>query len=152
LIATGNSGTFHVWDTSAGAREARPVKTVRWERGKGRAAIFARRGALLVTASEEKGTVEFWDPARLGGCGTIGSLHPAIHDLAFSPDNRDAVAYGTDPVAGMGQVCLHDLENRCTERTFQISAGAHAVAVSPDGRCVAAACSDGQVRLWEVAS
>jgi WD40 repeat protein len=152
LIATGDSGTIHVWDTSEGAREARPVKTVRWERSKGRAAIFARRGALLVTASEEQGTVEFWDPARLGGCGTIGSLPPVINDLALSTDNRAAVGYGTDPVAGMGKLCLHDLENRCIERAFPISAGAHAVDISPDGRYVVAACGDSRVLLWEVTS
>src|SRR5262249_45970228 len=151
LIATGDSG-IHVWDTSAGAREARPFKTVRWERGKGRAAIFTRRGALLVTASEEEGTVEFWDPARLGGCGTIGSLPPVIHDLALFSDNLAAVGYGTDPVAWTGKLCLHDLEHRCIARTFQTSAGAHAVGVSPDGRYVVAACGDSRVLLWEVAS
>src|SRR5262249_238255 len=64
LIATGGPGMFSLWDVGAVGRDPRPVRTVRWGGGNGRAAVFARRGALLVTASEEDGTVEFWDPAR----------------------------------------------------------------------------------------
>src|SRR5262249_38502615 len=104
-----------------------------------------RQGALLVTASEEGGTVEFWDPARLGGGERIPSLPPGVRDVALSPDG---LAVSSHP----DQVCLLDLANRQIERTLPLPAGVHGVAFAPDGRIVAAACADHQTRLWDVAS
>src|SRR5262249_60959693 len=111
---------------------------------KGRAAVFARRGALLVTASEEDGTVEFWDLGRLGGCDILPSLPPGVVDVALSPDGRGASSHG-------GQVCLLDLENRRIERVLPLPAGSFGFAFSPDGRTVAASAGQ-QVRLWDVAA
>jgi WD40 repeat protein len=160
LVATGSSGMFSAWDVEAGGRNARPIKTIRWGGSNGRAAVFARRGALLVTASEEDGTVEFWDPARLGGCETISSLPRDVMDVALSPDGRGASAHWT------GEVCLLDLANRRIERTLSVpperhardvqndqrTAGPNAVAFSADGRTLAAGCADHRTRLWDVAS
>src|SRR5262249_39295581 len=78
LVAAGGPGMFSIWDVNPGGRDARLVRTVRLGGGNGRAAVFARRGALLVTASEEDGTVQFWDPARLAGCERIPSLPPGV--------------------------------------------------------------------------
>jgi WD40 repeat protein len=144
LVAACDSGMLRVWDVGPGGDNVRPYRTLRRGRGKGRAAVFARRGALLVTASEEDGTVEFWDPRRLGGCETIPSLPPGISDVALSPDGRAASSHG-------GQVCLLDLEHRRIERLLPIPAGGFGLAFAPDGRTVAASADD-QVRLWDVAS
>jgi WD40 repeat protein len=146
LVATGGPGLFSVWDMNPGGHDARLVRTVRWGGGNGRAAVFAWRGALLVTASEEDGTVQFWDSARLAGCERIPSLPPGVNDVALSPDGRTAWGNGKE------QLFLLDLAGRRIERTLPLPRGAQSVAFSPDGRTVAAACEDGQARLWDAAS
>jgi WD40 repeat protein len=145
LFAACDSGMLSVWDIGPGARDAGPYRALRRGGEKGRAAVFARRGALLVTASEDEGTVELWDPARLGGCEMI-PLPAGLADVALSPDGRAASGH-----VG-GQVCLLDLRTRRIERTLPLPGGAYRVAFSPDGRTLAAACADRQTRLWEVAS
>jgi WD40 repeat protein/tRNA A-37 threonylcarbamoyl transferase component Bud32 len=161
LVATGGSGMFGAWNMVAGAREAGTVRTIRWDGGGGRAVIFARKGALLITASEEDGLVRFWDPARLAGYETISSLPRDVVDVALSPDGRGASAHW------LGEVCLLDLANRRIERTMHaapdwphavawggkaVTAGPEAVAFSPDGRTVAVAFRDHRARIWDVAS
>jgi WD40 repeat protein len=161
LVATGGTGMFSMWDVGMVGRDSRPARTIHWDGGNGRAVAFARRGNLLVTASEEDGTVQFWDPARVGGCVTISSLPRCVMDVALSPTGRVAFA------GRIGEVCLLDPANRRIERTLNIlpedphaqalgnkkwTAGPEAVAYSPDGLTVAAACADHRTRLWDVAS
>jgi WD40 repeat protein len=151
LVAAGGPGMFRAWDVEGGGRSARPVKTVRWGGGNGRAAVLARRGALLVTASEEDGAVQFWDPARLRGCETITPLPQELTDVAMSPDGRAASAHWG------GDVCLLDPASRGVERSLDLlappgKAGPTALAFSPDGRTLAAGCADHRTRLWDVTS
>ena len=161
LVAACGSGMFCFWDIGKGAREARRVKTVRWEGDNDRAVIFARRGALLVTASEEDGKVKFWDPARWGGSETISSLPGQVMDVASSPVGLAASLHS------LGEICLLDLARGCIERTLSVPPeaapdarawfkdpwpSAPKIAFSPDGQTVAMACEDHRTRMWDVAS
>jgi WD40 repeat protein/tRNA A-37 threonylcarbamoyl transferase component Bud32 len=161
LVATGGSGMLSVWDVGSLRRDPRPVRTIRWNGGNGRAVAYARGGALLVTASEEDGTVEMWDPVRLGGCEEISPLPWAVMDVAVSPAGACA------SVNLSGEVNLLDLANRRVEETLSIpkespraqtpkktqpTAQAEAVAFSPDGRTLAVACQDHRTRLLDLAS
>jgi WD40 repeat protein len=145
LVAACDSGMVRVWDLALNGRDARLSKTLQRGGGKVRAAVFARRGALLVTASEDNGTVEFWDPARLAGCETISSLPPQLSNVALSSDGRAIANHD-------GSVYLVDLMNRQTGKAIAPLPGAGADAVSADGRLVAPVCADGQVPVWDVAS
>jgi WD40 repeat protein len=147
LVAACDSGLLLVWEVGPGGRETRLIKTLRRGGGRGRAAVFARGGALLVTASEDSGTVEFWDLARVAGCETVSSVPPSLNEVALSPDSRMAFCQA------WGQACLANLETRQVERTFPLPSGAaFRVAVSPKGDAVAGACIDKQNRVWEVPS
>jgi WD40 repeat protein len=165
LVATGGTGIFSVWDAGALARDARPIRTVRWDGGNGRAAVFARRGTLLVTASEEDGTVEFWDPARLGGFEIMSPVHPQVPlspllmDVALSPDGQGA------SVHWMGEVGVFDVAKRRIKwiRTIppesharpwgdKSTVGPNAVAFSSDGRTAAVGCADHRTRVWDIDS
>ncbi len=145
LVAACDSGMLRVWDVAPDGREARAFRTLRFGVGKGRAAVFARRGALFITASEDDGTVEFWDPARWGGCETISSLPPHVRAVALSADGR--VLSGHD-----GHICRVDLANRQVELSFARPPGAPYVAFSADGRTAAAVSITSQTDLYEVAS
>jgi len=114
LVATCGSGMFCCWDIGKGSREARRVKTVRWDGDNGRAVNFARRGALLVSASEEDGKVKFWDPARWGrerndlvpsgacdGCGFVPGWTGGVSTLA----GRDMSAGSDETMHRADAIC-----------------------------------------------
>jgi WD40 repeat protein len=144
LVAACDSGMLRLWSVGPGGREIWPLRALRRGGGNLRAAVFARRGALLVTASEEDGTVELWDPRRLGGCETIPSLPPGLDEVALSPDGRAASSH-------QDHACLLDLENRRIERKLPMPSGGFGFAFSPDGRALAASAGH-HVQLWDVAA
>jgi WD40 repeat protein len=144
LVAACDSGMLRLWDVGSDGRDARALRGLRCGGGKLRAAVFARRGALLVTASEEDGTVEFWDPRRLSGCEAIAPLPPRLDEVALSPDGRAASSHPD-------QVCLLDLAGRRIERKLPLPSWGYGLAFSPDGQTVAASVGH-HVRLWDIAA
>lgn len=160
LAATGGSGMFRVWHVGGGVRDARPVRTIRWDGGNGRAVVFARRGALLLTASEEDGLIQYWNLARIGGCDTIAPLPGAVTDVALSSNGWGASAHLSTAGHVFGEVCLMDLASRRIERSIPpaLAEGKSradvpvVVAFSPDGKTLAVGCEDHRTRLWDIAS
>ncbi|MFJ3635186.1 helix-turn-helix domain-containing protein [Streptomyces sp. NPDC090112] len=89
------------------------------------------RGALLSTQAQPF-------VARLGGHGG------PVNAVAFGPGNDLLVTGSSD-----GTVTLRRVSDRSTTATFALAGRVRAVAVSPDGRTVAAASTEGPVRLWD---
>jgi WD40 repeat protein len=69
----------------------------------------------------------------------------AVHELAFGPGDLLASA-GADK-----SIRLWNAKSMDSTRTISVGSMAYAVAISPDGKTVAAGTFDGQVRLFAVA-
>jgi WD40 repeat protein len=124
---------------------------------------FSPDGGRLVTRSgtaTAKGEIRLWDVP--GGRPLTGPLtHPlGLRAVAFSPDGRlVASASGGEGLDAQGrrqskgEVRLWDPSSgQAVGRVMEHATMVRAVAFSPDGRTLAAGCSDHLVRRWDVAS
>jgi WD40 repeat protein len=144
LAAAMDSGYVGAWDVRPGARVSSVGAPVRRRTGNGRAVAFIRQGAGLVSAVDEDGEVDFWDPGRLAGCETIRGLPADVEHPALSADGR-RVAIGD----GAGEVRLVDLAGGQVKRVMQTPQGTRVVSFSPSGNLLSVLGEDGVVRLWD---
>ena len=140
LVSTdgeGSPGAITVWDLERG--ETRRVLT-----GHPRlveALAFSCDGSRLVSATED-GVLQVWD---VGRGDELGRLHVGpVSALAVNGDGSIAAAAGKEG----GPIVLLDLDPPAQKQILEESAGANGLAMTPDGRIVAAACGDGAVRVW----
>jgi WD40 repeat protein len=98
---------------------------------------------------DERGTLNVWE---VDGRTVSSDAGRAVLAVAFSPDSRALAVLRREPggnslvtfllpgtgVAGLGEI--------------QFAAGVNAIAWSPDGRLLAAACEDHTLQLWDVSA
>ena len=125
-------------DTASGGRESCWVEQLAWSDDGSRLAAAAGRDWLLVMMGSDDGQGQFSVEASGAAGGTI-------YALAFAPGSRGGLAIGAyGGVAWAGTAGGDDDDGR-------LSLGAAAVlsmAMSPDGRLLAAGCLDKRVRLF----
>jgi WD40 repeat protein len=139
LATAGQDGTVRIWDPHT--REE--LQTLRGHRSFVNSVCFSNGGRMLISAGDDE-AVKFWDPftgRELEGLPTNGHRVAASRNsnvlAALSRDNRISV---WDVVAGKDLWTITDLEKkRITE-----------IAVSPDGRYLAAVGYHELLKVWDI--
>jgi RNA polymerase sigma factor (sigma-70 family) len=146
-LATGHVKAIKLWDAATGkglgtlADDARNISKV----------AFAPDGKLLATA--EAGTLRLWDLAKSKELLRLESGKPeerVVYAVAFCPPDGKVLASAEGPAK---TAILWDVSTGKKLRTF----AGHTqhvleVAFSPDGKTLATAGGDGEVKLWDVST
>ncbi|HEX3782169.1 MAG TPA: helix-turn-helix domain-containing protein [Pseudonocardiaceae bacterium] len=103
---------------------------------------------ILATANGD-GTIGLRDLGRRRSAGTIAAGPGAVTAVAFSLDGTTLA--GASEGAGH-PIRIWDARTRTLTATLRGNPDITGIALSPDGRTLAAACGDGTVKLWDTAS
>lgn len=156
LALAGGTGTSQLWDV---ARRS-PIKIPSGQKGSGNAGVFSGNGRLLAIP-EKDGSVQLWDTVRQGLIVTlpgpagsrdkVGETLPVSSNYKtfFSPDDQTLAVIDADNI-----VYLWNATNSSSPKflgPFLSGCPSNAVAFSGDGRLLAAVCTDGTVRLVDIA-
>jgi WD40 repeat protein len=165
-LATGGRAGARLWDARTGrvVREL-PVKDVTRLAFSPDSRTLATGGANppLAPAGEPDYRVRLWDVATGGQVGEFQGLshgpadQRAVGSLAFSPDGRLlAAGFGNPSNFGSPQydqvVKVWDVGSAREVKTLPVRSSVPALAFSPDGQTLAAACHDGRLHRWAVAT
>jgi WD40 repeat protein len=140
VAAGGAEQAFWVWDVKTGEE----VWELKHRSGEASAA-FTPDGKTLFISGESEKQVRVWDTASRKVVGTLS--HPEVRSMAVTPDGKFlATCRGTG-------VRVWDLATGTVVSSLPDPKGNMlAVALTPDGKTVAIATSDGLIRVWDVGS
>ncbi len=151
-LATSSDQAVKIWDFRTG----RELLRMPGHKGRVTGVSFSPDGKLLSTVALDD-TIRIWDAegptevmTTLTGVG-VGD----IYDVAFNPDGKLLAMAGSHFVSETGLVsttAVWDVTHRRLSRMLHHKDEDHAVVFAPDGRRLATATGDGQVRIWEVPS
>jgi dipeptidyl aminopeptidase/acylaminoacyl peptidase len=144
----GGSEPVRIWDVA----ERKCVAVCRGHTDVVTHVAYSRDGKRLASTSND-GTIRLWDPATGKEIATLDndganarfrSTHP---DFSFTPDSTRLLA------GGHGRVTIWDLATRKVTRSIRLSdEGNYSVAISPDGKMLAASGADERIRLVDLES
>jgi len=149
-LATGDgNGTIDLWDPSGFHQFSAPIATGAPESAAAAAghapAVLAARGDVLAVSSGH-GTVRLWNALTRLTIGQPIVSGPAVTGLALSADGRILA------VVAHGLQLWSTATGQRTGAPLPAADASGPVAVSPDGTLVAAIGTDGEARVWQVAS
>ncbi|HEX4609520.1 MAG TPA: protein kinase [Urbifossiella sp.] len=133
-----------VWDCGRG----RAVRTLRGHTARVSALAFSRDGKRLASAGGDQ-IVRVWDLAREPGGRTLAEPGTGAESLAVSADGTRVVV---GPRPGAPRADHFTVVNVSTGQAERVVPATGGVALSPDGRRVAAGRAGGGVAVWDAAS
>jgi WD40 repeat protein len=140
LAVAGDDRAVSLW--IVGARNAAHKGSLTGHTEPVAALVFGADGKTLLSASED-GTVRFWDYAAARETGLIKTAR-TVYCLALAPGSKTVACGEAD-----GALRLRKVPGGEVKAEFAV--GCRSAAFSPGGGLLAAACDDGQVRLWDIA-
>ncbi|WVQ99814.1 hypothetical protein IAU59_006957 [Kwoniella sp. CBS 9459] len=156
-LATGCNRTAQIYDVKSGGR----VTTLQDEAANRtgdlyiRSICFSPDGKYLATGAEDR-QIRIWDIKQKRIKHLLQGHMQEIYSLDFSRDGRFLVSGSGDKSARIWDIekglCVFDLriEDFIHNEHGPIDAGITSVALSPDGKLVAAGSLDTMVRVWNV--
>ncbi|KAK4687936.1 general transcriptional corepressor TUP1, partial [Tremellales sp. Uapishka_1] len=156
-LATGCNRTAQIFDTKTGGKVCVLMDESATRTGDLyiRSICFSPDGKFLATGAEDR-QIRIWDIKQKRIKHLLQGHMQEIYSLDFSRDGRFLVSGSGDKSARIWDVekgqCVFDLriDDFITGEHGPIDAGITSVALSPDGRLVAAGSLDTMVRVWNV--
>jgi WD40 repeat protein/regulation of enolase protein 1 (concanavalin A-like superfamily) len=169
LAMPGGDGTVGLWDVESG----RELAILSGHRGSVISVAFSPDGGLLASGSEDQ-TVKLWDVASRRMRASFPGFSGRDDSVKFSPDGRLLAMWNREPPAGTGRspsaarapsppvndpvlraavlesVKLIDVVTNRTVASFPAAPSSWGIAISPDGKLLAALSRFGTVTLWEI--
>lgn len=143
LLASGGSDhSIGLWDANSGAR----LEPLEGHSDFVKAVAFSRNGRMLVAGGADH-TVRLWSVANGHTLRTILAHDSWVGSVIFTPDNHKVASRGGDQTIRLWDV----ITGRQLQSYAAAGAGAdsNSIAISPDGRTLAAASSNA-IRLWSL--
>lgn len=156
-LATGCNRTAQIYDTKTGAKTCVLMDDTTTRTGDLyiRSICFSPDGRFLATGAEDR-QIRIWDIQKQRIKHLLQGHMQEIYSLDFSRDGRFLVSGSGDKSARVWDIekgqCVFDLriEDFIHNEQGPIDAGITSVALSPDGKLVAAGSLDTMVRVWNV--
>ncbi|BEI79920.1 hypothetical protein CcaverHIS002_0104490 [Cutaneotrichosporon cavernicola] len=156
-LATGCNRTAQIYDTKTGAKTCVLLDESATRTGDLyiRSICFSPDGKFLATGAEDR-QIRIWDIKQQRIRHLLQGHMQEIYSLDFSRDGRFLVSGSGDKSARVWDIekgaCVFDLriEDFIHNEHGPIDAGITSVALSPDGKLVAAGSLDTMVRVWNV--
>jgi DNA-binding beta-propeller fold protein YncE len=147
LMSCGDT-TVRVWDVAS----RKCVTVCRGHKERVTHAAYSQDGNLLASASHD-GTIRLWNPATGKEIATLdddgaNAPFPSTHpNFAFTPDATKLIA------GGRGRITVWDLATRKVARSIRLAdEGYYSIAISPDGKLLAASGGKERIQLVDLES